>query len=159
MRRLSAEAVQDIVDYDKPLIYKVHHKLEQLCSVHNLREAYIDIFHQKVVHNKPGEGSAPFDPCFDPDHNSTALLAFEDLYAGVKFAHPLHHLGKLKAFLADLYLGKLHREFHFIAFLPLAVSVFTLMALSIDRYIAIAEVVNTFYSPLENSIQFPMGFL
>ena len=103
MRRLSAEAVQDIVDYDKPLIYKVHHKLEQLCSVHNLREAYIDIFHQKVVHNKPGEGSAPFDPCFDPDHNSTALLAFEDLYAGVKFAHPLHHLGKLKAFLADLY--------------------------------------------------------
>merc|ERR1719322_1347488 len=48
---LESEAVQDIVknytaDYDKPLIDKVHHELNQFCSVHNLQEVYIDLFDQ-----------------------------------------------------------------------------------------------------------------
>ena len=49
---LESEAVQDIVknytaDYDKPLIFdKVHHELNQFCSVHNLQEVYIDLFDQ-----------------------------------------------------------------------------------------------------------------
>jgi len=49
---LSASAVHDIVknftaDYDKTLIYnKVHHELNQFCSVHNLHEVYIDLFDQ-----------------------------------------------------------------------------------------------------------------
>ena len=49
---LAAEAVHDIVknytaDYDKPLIFdKVHHELNQFCSVHNLQEVYIDLFDQ-----------------------------------------------------------------------------------------------------------------
>ena len=49
---LEGEAVQDIVknytaDYDKPLIFdKVHHELNQFCSVHNLQEVYIDLFDQ-----------------------------------------------------------------------------------------------------------------
>ena len=44
--------MQDIVknytaDYDKPLIFdKVHHELNQFCSVHNLQEVYIDLFDQ-----------------------------------------------------------------------------------------------------------------
>lgn len=47
---LAADAVYDIVknytaDYDKPLIFdKVHHELNQFCSVHNLQEVYIDLF-------------------------------------------------------------------------------------------------------------------
>ncbi|XP_046405530.1 erlin-1-like [Ischnura elegans] len=49
---LSAAAVFDIVknytaDYDKSLIFnKVHHELNQFCSVHNLQEVYIDLFDQ-----------------------------------------------------------------------------------------------------------------
>jgi len=47
---LSRSAVHDIVrnftnDYDKPLIFdKVHHELNQFCSVHSLQEVYIDLF-------------------------------------------------------------------------------------------------------------------
>ena len=42
--------VYDIVrnytaDYDKTLIYnKIHHELNQFCSIHNLQEVYIDLF-------------------------------------------------------------------------------------------------------------------
>ncbi|XP_040572055.1 erlin-1 [Lepeophtheirus salmonis] len=49
---LENEAVYDMVrkftvDYDKPLIFdKVHHELNQFCSVHNLHEVYIDLFDQ-----------------------------------------------------------------------------------------------------------------
>lgn len=49
---LSASSVYDIVknytaDYDKTLIFnKVHHELNQFCSVHNLQEVYIDLFDQ-----------------------------------------------------------------------------------------------------------------
>lgn len=49
---LSQGAVYDIVknytaDYDKSLIYnKVHHELNQFCSIHNLHEVYIDLFDQ-----------------------------------------------------------------------------------------------------------------
>ena len=44
------QIVYDIVknytaDYDKTLIYnKIHHELNQFCSVHNLHEVYIDLF-------------------------------------------------------------------------------------------------------------------
>lgn len=32
-------------DYDKTLIYnKVHHELNQFCSIHTLQEVYIDLF-------------------------------------------------------------------------------------------------------------------
>merc|ERR1719471_1191827 len=47
---LDRGAVYDIVrnftaDYDKPLIFdKVHHELNQFCSVHNLQEVYIELF-------------------------------------------------------------------------------------------------------------------
>ena len=53
---LSQDAVYDIVknytaDYDKTLIYnKVHHELNQFCSVHNLHEVYIDLF-EKIDEN------------------------------------------------------------------------------------------------------------
>lgn len=47
-------AVLDIVrnytvDYDAPLIYnKVHHEVNQFCSVHSLQEVYIDLFGQCI---------------------------------------------------------------------------------------------------------------
>lgn len=50
---LLANAAYDIVknytaDYDKTLIYnKVHHELNQFCSVHTLQEVYIDLFGKK----------------------------------------------------------------------------------------------------------------
>lgn len=49
---LARSAVYDVVknytaDYDKTLIYnKIHHELNQFCSVHNLQEVYIDLFDQ-----------------------------------------------------------------------------------------------------------------
>uniref|UniRef100_A0A8D8PX11 Erlin-1 n=1 Tax=Cacopsylla melanoneura TaxID=428564 RepID=A0A8D8PX11_9HEMI len=49
---LSDSSVYDIVknytaDYDKSLIFnKVHHELNQFCSIHNLHEVYIDLFDQ-----------------------------------------------------------------------------------------------------------------
>lgn len=49
---LNPNSVHDIVknytaDYDKALIFnKVHHELNQFCSVHNLQEVYIDLFDQ-----------------------------------------------------------------------------------------------------------------
>nr|VZI41867.1 unnamed protein product [Spirometra erinaceieuropaei] len=49
---LSASSAYDIVknysaDYDKTLIYnKVHHELNQFCSIHTLQEVYIDLFDQ-----------------------------------------------------------------------------------------------------------------
>lgn len=47
---LSSDAVYDIVknytaDYDRTLIYnKIHHELNQFCSVHTLQEVYISLF-------------------------------------------------------------------------------------------------------------------
>ncbi|KAF6770266.1 hypothetical protein AHF37_11088 [Paragonimus kellicotti] len=47
---LSAASVYDIVknytaDYDKTLIYnKIHHELNQFCSIHTLQEVYIEMF-------------------------------------------------------------------------------------------------------------------
>ncbi|XP_048760613.2 erlin-2-B-like isoform X2 [Ostrea edulis] len=52
VNKLDAYIVYDIVrnytaDYDKTLIYnKIHHELNQFCSVHNLQEVYIDLFDQ-----------------------------------------------------------------------------------------------------------------
>lgn len=52
VNRLESSKVHDIVkhytaDYDKPLIFdKVHHELNQFCSVHSLQEVYIDLFDQ-----------------------------------------------------------------------------------------------------------------
>lgn len=52
VNKLDASAVYDIVknytaDYDKTLIYnKIHHELNQFCSIHNLQEVYIDLFDQ-----------------------------------------------------------------------------------------------------------------
>jgi len=49
---LQSAAAYDIVknytaDYDKTLIYnKVHHELNQFCSIHTLQEVYIDLFDQ-----------------------------------------------------------------------------------------------------------------
>ncbi|KAA3674820.1 uncharacterized protein DEA37_0014385 [Paragonimus westermani] len=49
---LSAASVYDIVknytaDYDKTLIYnKIHHELNQFCSIHTLQEVYIEMFDQ-----------------------------------------------------------------------------------------------------------------
>ena len=49
---LQASHVYDMVknytaDYDKTLIYnKVHHELNQFCSIHSLQEVYIDLFDQ-----------------------------------------------------------------------------------------------------------------
>ncbi|XP_063716314.1 erlin-1-like [Symsagittifera roscoffensis] len=49
---LNRAAVYDIVrnfsaDYDKTLIFnKVHHEVNQFCSVHSLREVYIELFDQ-----------------------------------------------------------------------------------------------------------------
>ncbi|MFH4983823.1 hypothetical protein AB6A40_010532, partial [Gnathostoma spinigerum] len=46
---LSSSSVYDIVknytvDYDKPLIFnKVHHEVNQFCSIHTLQEVYIDL--------------------------------------------------------------------------------------------------------------------
>ncbi|KAL4239298.1 Erlin-1 [Mactra antiquata] len=50
VNKLAFTAVHDMVknytaDYDKTLIYnKIHHELNQFCSVHNLQEVYIDLF-------------------------------------------------------------------------------------------------------------------
>ena len=50
VNKLEYFAVHEIVknytaDYDKTLIYnKIHHELNQFCSVHNLQEVYIDLF-------------------------------------------------------------------------------------------------------------------
>uniref|UniRef100_A0A2K5HEJ5 Erlin n=1 Tax=Colobus angolensis palliatus TaxID=336983 RepID=A0A2K5HEJ5_COLAP len=51
---LVPNAVYDIVknytaDYDKALIFnKIHHELNQFCSVHTLQEVYIELFGKKV---------------------------------------------------------------------------------------------------------------
>lgn len=50
VNKLAVTSVHDMVknytaDYDKTLIYnKIHHELNQFCSVHNLQEVYIDLF-------------------------------------------------------------------------------------------------------------------
>lgn len=55
---LSADHVYDIVknftaDYDKTLIFnKIHHELNQFCSVHTLQEVYIDLFSDIDEHLK-----------------------------------------------------------------------------------------------------------
>ncbi|XP_071105089.1 erlin-1-like [Haliotis cracherodii] len=52
VNKLSVSSVFNVVknytaDYDKTLIYnKIHHELNQFCSVHNLQEVYIDLFDQ-----------------------------------------------------------------------------------------------------------------
>lgn len=52
VNKLDVNSVHEIVknytaDYDKTLIYnKIHHELNQFCSVHNLQEVYIDLFDQ-----------------------------------------------------------------------------------------------------------------
>ncbi|CAG2236019.1 ERLIN [Mytilus edulis] len=52
VNKLNIDSVYDIVrnytaDYDKTLIYnKVHHELNQFCSIHTLQEVYIDLFDQ-----------------------------------------------------------------------------------------------------------------
>ncbi|RZC35632.1 Band 7 domain containing protein [Asbolus verrucosus] len=52
VNHLNANSVMDIVrnytaDYDKTLIFnKVHHELNQFCSIHTLHEVYIDLFDQ-----------------------------------------------------------------------------------------------------------------
>lgn len=54
LKPLPAPAVYDIVknytaDYDKALIFnKIHHELNQFCSVHTLQEVYIELFGKKV---------------------------------------------------------------------------------------------------------------
>jgi len=55
---MSVDHVHEIVknftaDYDKPLIFnKIHHELNQFCSVHNLQEVYIDLFSDIDEHLK-----------------------------------------------------------------------------------------------------------
>ncbi|XP_060602832.1 LOW QUALITY PROTEIN: erlin-1-like [Ruditapes philippinarum] len=50
VNKLAESSVHDMVknytaDYDRTLIYnKIHHELNQFCSVHNLQEVYIDLF-------------------------------------------------------------------------------------------------------------------
>ncbi|KAJ7345363.1 hypothetical protein JRQ81_001313 [Phrynocephalus forsythii] len=52
MNMLAPHAVYDVVrnytaDYDKALIFnKIHHELNQFCSVHTLQEVYIELFDQ-----------------------------------------------------------------------------------------------------------------
>lgn len=67
-------SVYDIVknytaDYDKTLIYnKIHHELNQFCSVHNLQEVYINLF--------GGFSDSVIDPkyCFSMPINTTVLI-------------------------------------------------------------------------------------
>lgn len=57
VNKLDQKAVYQIVkdytaDYDRVLIYnKIHHELNQFCSVHNLQEVYIDLFGKKGAMN------------------------------------------------------------------------------------------------------------
>lgn len=52
VNHLNVNSVMDIVrnytaDYDKTLIFnKIHHELNQFCSIHTLHEVYIDLFDQ-----------------------------------------------------------------------------------------------------------------
>ncbi|XP_064599866.1 erlin-2-B-like [Liolophura sinensis] len=52
VNQLDSQAVYETVknytaDYDRTLIYnKIHHELNQFCSVHNLQEVYINLFDQ-----------------------------------------------------------------------------------------------------------------
>ncbi|XP_052763594.1 erlin-1-like [Mya arenaria] len=71
VNKLDVKAVHQIVkdytaDYDSVLIYnKIHHELNQFCSVHNLQDVYIDLFdqidenlrnslQQDLIENAPG---------------------------------------------------------------------------------------------------------
>lgn len=53
----SLSLVYDIVknytaDYDKALIFnKIHHELNQFCSVHTLQEVYIELFGECLQHD------------------------------------------------------------------------------------------------------------
>ena len=55
VNKLDINFVHEIVknftaDYDKTLIYnKIHHELNQFCSVHNLQEVYIDLFGKNMA--------------------------------------------------------------------------------------------------------------
>lgn len=47
-------------DYDKALIFnKIHHELNQFCSVHTLQEVYIELFGKKAS----SDHSLPQQPC------------------------------------------------------------------------------------------------
>lgn len=40
-------------DYDKTLIFnKIHHELNQFCSVHTLQEVYIELFGENTIEMK-----------------------------------------------------------------------------------------------------------
>lgn len=58
VNKLDVNSVHEIVknytaDYDKTLIYnKIHHELNQFCSVHNLQEVYIDLFGEYNLRHK-----------------------------------------------------------------------------------------------------------
>lgn len=78
---LCAPPVYDIVknytaDYDKALIFnKIHHELNQFCSVHTLQEVYIELFGELGccsggsprglwVQNPPNDGFYSLIPCW-----------------------------------------------------------------------------------------------
>lgn len=47
-------------DYDKALIFnKIHHELNQFCSVHTLQEVYIELFGKNVVFVVTGSAILP----------------------------------------------------------------------------------------------------
>lgn len=54
-KKLFFSTVVDIVknytaDYDKTLIFnKIHHELNQFCSVHTLQEVYIELFGESLI--------------------------------------------------------------------------------------------------------------
>ena len=63
-----SSTVYDIVknytaDYDRTLIYnKIHHELNQFCSIHNLQEVYIDLFGNLVSRVFLGQCLTPSMP-------------------------------------------------------------------------------------------------
>ena len=79
---LESDSVQDIVknytaDYDKPLIFdKVHHELNQFCSVHNLQEVYIDLFDQIDENLKNAIQRVCIFSCGEADNSSRAKFFF-----------------------------------------------------------------------------------
>lgn len=71
---MSLFVVVDIVrnytaDYDKTLIFnKIHHELNQFCSVHTLQEVYIELFGEALTSSIkvlfPGTPKNMYSNCF-----------------------------------------------------------------------------------------------
>ena len=141
VREITFENAEELTEEGLPFLI-LFHDPEDNESI----KQYSDVVQRELLEDKRKQISTLSN--FENVKNSSFLISFSEnvnflIADGIKFAHPLHHLGKnkedlpliaidsfrhmylfpkyedmqipgkLKEFLKDLYSGKLHREFHY----------------------------------------------